>query len=290
MGPTSQASDGGPVADGDPLREPDRTDDPVLAALREQGMHRLDPARFRYLEVLSRKAALQSGVLREQLDRRLAAVIAACQVQFEQARSESDKLLPAWCRRHPQAADDLRRLHGNGDFRAVRRLALRLDTAPRRGPLGELVGHIDQRPPEQTQGPCVATENPMPSELAPLVELKTVRDFRNTWAALRVDQQLTRSQAQVPQNPGPLNSHLLVLRSLRRMQSIAPAYVERFMAHVEALFWLDQADLRAQALPGKAARQESGKKNGKTVRRRLGASPVRLTTASPDTKIVAKRR
>ncbi len=289
MGPTSQASDGAPVADGDLLRDPDRTGDPVLAALREQGAHRLDPARFRYLEVLSRKASEQSGVLREQLDRRLAAVTAAYQAQFEQARSASDKALPAWSRRHPQAANDLRRLQGDGDFRAVRRLVARLGNAPCQGPLGELVGHIDRQQSVQTQGPYVATENSMPSELAPLVELKTVRAFRNTWAALRVDQQLTRSQAQGPLNPGPLNSHLLVLRSLRRMQDIAPVYIERFMAHVEALFWLDQAQLRSQALPGKAARQESGKKNVKTVRRRLGASPVRLTTASPDTKIVAKR-
>lgn len=290
MGPTSRASDDHPVAAGEAHQGPDCADDPAVAALREQGAHRLDPVRFRYIEVLSRKAAEQQGALRQQLDRRLAGVIAAYQSQFEQARSESEMALAALMQRHPQAADDLCRLHGDGDFRAVRRLVARLDAAPCQGPLGELVGHIDRQPSAQTQGHCVATENSTHLELAPLVELRTVRDFRNAWAGLRVDQQLTRSQAQVPQNPGPLNSHLLVLRSLRRMQDIAPAYVERFMAHVEALFWLDQAGLQAATLPGKAVRQESDKKSAKAVRRRPGASAVRSTTAMPDTKVGAKLR
>ena len=42
-------------------------------------------------------------------------------------------------------------------------------------------------------------------------ELRALRLYKNTWARLAVDQQLARSLAQVPDNPGPLNSQLLVL-------------------------------------------------------------------------------
>lgn len=80
---------------------------------------------------------------------------------------------------------------------------------------------------------------------APAAELRTARRFRSTWARLRIEHQLTRSQASVPANPGPLNSQRLVLRALRQMQDISPAYLARFMGHVEALMWLGQASVAA---------------------------------------------
>lgn len=261
MGPTSRASDDHPVAACTAHQGPDRADDPAVAALREQGAHRLDPARFRYIEVLSRKAGEQSGALRQQLDRQLAEVIAAYQAQFAQARAESNQGLAALMQSHPQAADDLRRLHGEGDFRAIRRLAARLETGigSGPGPLGVLVLHIDGQ--AMTQMPDTGTRDAtVPTQAAPLVELKTLRHFKDTWTALRVDRQMARSQEQAPENPGPLNSHLLVLRTLRRMQEIAPAYLEHFMAHAEALMWLDQAKPRGMAAPGKPVRPERDKR------------------------------
>lgn len=235
-----------------------RADDLAIAALRQQGAHRLDPARFRYMEVLSYKAAEKSGVLREQLERQLAKLTFAYQVQFEQARSESDRALPALVMRHPQAAKELRRWHDEGDFKAIRRLAAKLESGVGAGPgpLGILVLHIDgqstaQRPNDTGTGARDATA---PTQVKPWVELKTLRDFRSAWTGLRVDRQMARSQEQAPQNPGPLNSHLLVLRALRRMQAIAPAYLAHFMAHAEALMWLDQAKLCRMPTPAKPVR------------------------------------
>ena len=72
--------------------------------------------------------------------------------------------------------------------------------------------------------------------------------------------QIALSQDQAPENPGPLNSHLLVLRTLRRMRDLAPAYLERFMAHAQALMWLDQAKPRSMVAPGKPVRAERDKR------------------------------
>ena len=71
-------------------------------------------------------------------------------------------------------------------------------------------------------------------------ELKAVRQFRNTWAKLSADQQLNRALDQAPKNAGPINSHMLVLRSLALMRDISPDYLNRFMSYADALLCLDQ--------------------------------------------------
>lgn len=90
---------------------------------------------------------------------------------------------------------------------------------------------------------------------APAAELKALRHFRSTWSRLSLERQLARALAQAPDNAGPLNSHFLVLQALIRMRDIAPQYLEGFIAHVDALWWLERADPgRAPAQRGAAPR------------------------------------
>jgi hypothetical protein len=56
-----------------------------------------------------------------------------------------------------------------------------------------------------------------------------------------VQKQVTQAMAQAPQNAGPINSHMLVLRSLGLMRDISPDYLNRFMAHVDTLLCLEEA-------------------------------------------------
>lgn len=133
-----------------------------------------------------------------------------------------------------------------------------------RGLLGQLVDYIDQQ--------AGIPEASRPGDGAAPPDLKTLRQFRSTWTSLSVDRQLSRSKEQVPDNPGPLNSHLLVLRSLKLMQQVSPAYLRRFMSHVEALLWLDQASFGGLPPPGKTVLRQSEKKRkpnrGKTGQER----------------------
>jgi hypothetical protein len=71
--------------------------------------------------------------------------------------------------------------------------------------------------------------------------LKALAHFRSTWARLSADRRLTQSQALVPENAGPLNSHHLVHRSLTLMRELSPEYLSRFMSYVDALLWIDTA-------------------------------------------------
>jgi hypothetical protein len=69
-----------------------------------------------------------------------------------------------------------------------------------------------------------------------------VAQFRQQLGKINVQKQVTQAIAQAPQNAGPINSHMLVLRSLSLMRDLSPDYLNRFMGYVDTLFFLDSAE------------------------------------------------
>ena len=191
----------------------------TLDALRALGAQRLAPLRFAIAQALARRAAAHQGPVRQLLDARLARALADCAAHCVQAPER------------PGSA---------GARPAVR---------GQPGPLGDLVRLLDSQPGATLAGaPDLRAAAQQPG--AP-PELKALQQFRSTWARLSIDRQLIRSQAQLPQNPGPINSQLLAQRSLQLMQDIAPAYLQGFVAQVETLLWLEDASLGAAPVPGR---------------------------------------
>lgn len=90
--------------------------------------------------------------------------------------------------------------------------------------------------------------------------MRSVRHFRVVWARITAENQIRQALARGPANAGPLNSHMLVLRCLKLMQSLSPEYLRRFLSHIEALLWLDQAHQLHQATQGKAPRRSKARK------------------------------
>jgi hypothetical protein len=128
--------------------------------------------------------------------------------------------------------------------------------APRPGPLVELLRHIEQTSLRRG-GP--QADKGAEGAAVPAVEPGDLRYFRSTWSRLRVERQLTQSQSQVPENAGPLNSDRLVLRVLQTLREVSPAYLNRYVAYLDALMWLDQA--RAGGLPTPVATAKSAQAN-----------------------------
>ncbi len=229
----------------------------TIDALRARGAHRFDPVRFRFIEALARRTAAHGGQARQMLDRRLAEVLAEYAARADQARTDGDRDFGALMARFPDAADGLRRLHADGDLRGLRHLVDRLEALDEQRPLADLVRYIDR---QAVANDPASTEPSAPAAAAAPIELRALRLFRNTWTRIGVDRQLRRSLRAVPENPGPLNSQLLVLRALQQMQDTSPAYLDRFMSHVQALLWLDQARLGAAPPPVKAVRRDGANK------------------------------
>jgi hypothetical protein len=77
--------------------------------------------------------------------------------------------------------------------------------------------------------------------ISPQPELKSIQYFRNTWSKLSMDRQVAHAFAHAPTNAGPLNSHVMALRSLALMRDISPEYLNRFLGYVDTLARLDQS-------------------------------------------------
>ena len=103
-------------------------------------------------------------------------------------------------------------------------------------PLSELLAHIAAQTPSGAAYP----------------ELPEMDYFRQACARSGTARLLRHSRAQVPANAGPLNSSNLVHRSLSLMREQSPAYLQHFLAYLDALSWMDQLD--RGAAPKKSGR------------------------------------
>lgn len=74
-----------------------------------------------------------------------------------------------------------------------------------------------------------------PARPAPLLAL------RQALSQASVQKQVAQALREAPRHAGPINSHMLMLRSLDWLQAHAPAYLQRFMAYADTLLSLEQA-------------------------------------------------
>jgi hypothetical protein len=78
-----------------------------------------------------------------------------------------------------------------------------------------------------------------------------VQQFRQDLRHISVQKKVRTALSKAPQNAGPINSHMLVLRGLELMRSLSPQYLQRFVGYVDTLALLEGLTL-AQATPKKA--------------------------------------
>ena len=205
-----------------------------LVALRLAGAQQFDPVRFAYMEALARRAQGQNDKVQALLKNRLAGAFAD------------------WSARH----------HAQVPTQAPTQVPTQAsapDAAPR--PLAALLHYLAQQSP----GSAERQDSARP-------ELHSVRKFRNTWSKLSSDKQVKKSLAQAPKNAGPLNSHMLVLRSLGLMRDISPDYLNRFMCYADTLLCLELRE--TEPVRASTGASKSGTASTGRPRRKLAASPA----------------
>jgi len=213
--------------------------DALIASLRTAGAERFDPVHLHYLDVLAARASAQHGRVKRLLDARLAQALAAFKERLEQAQRDASEAVSLYIQQYPHAASDLQRLLAAGDFKGLRRLIANLKSSEQCASLGALVRQLEQHSEQHSpENADVRLERKAGSQ----IELKTIQRFRNTWSKLSADKQLARALALAPKNAGPINSHMLVLRSLASMRDISPDYLNRFMSYADTLLCLDQCE------------------------------------------------
>lgn len=93
----------------------------------------------------------------------------------------------------------------------------------------------------QEMAPPPATLSGKASFLEAHRESPRVQQFRKQLRKISVQKQVSHAIAQAPQNAGPINSHILVLRALGLMRELSPDYLQRFVAYVNTLMVLENA-------------------------------------------------
>ena len=226
----------------------------ALQSLRNEGAAQFDPVRFHYLETLAQRLGTAPEAVQPILEGKLQVAVADYHERFEQAQKAASTEVERLSAQHPGQARELRRLFTTGDFQAVHRLANQLAAPRLQTPLAALNQYI--------QG-AVRDDSgvDLRSGAEAVSEMKSVQRFREVWSKIAADKQVDQALVRGPENAGPLNSHMLVLRSLALMRSLSPDYLRRFLSHADSLLWLDQAQQKSMQVEAKpVARRSRAKK------------------------------
>lgn len=180
-----------------------------LAALQQGGAAQRDPIGFQHMVLMAQRLQTQSGAVQRILAGRLREALARAAARATEAATTPPAPDPS---ANPSLAKP--------------------------GPLSELQRHI-----RATSQPVLGAA-PRPER-----ELKSLDRFRGTWAKVAADAQVDKALARAPENAGPLNSHLLVLRSLAALRELSPEHLHGVLAQLDALLWLEQATQKPTATP-----------------------------------------
>lgn len=214
----------------------------MLDAWREQGADRIDPVRFHFIEALARRSVNHGGEAGRILENRLCELLDAYACDVERAASQASQALP------PTGAG---------------KQSVTQPAQPVRGPLAGLLDYLETPAPargDQSASPNATWRMSQPPAYP---ELPLLDDFREIWSRMSTQKQLRQSLAQVPGNPGPLNSSSLVHRSLSLMQALSPGYLQQFLSYVDALSWMEQitgGTLAAKSAPRAGKSSDTSKK------------------------------
>lgn len=233
--------------------------DALIASLRAAGADRFDPVRWHYIDVLAKRGMAHQGSVKRMLDAKLAQVLAVFKERFDRAQCDARDAAAQATERYPHAANDLQHLFAAGDFNGLQRLVATLRVGEQNASLRALVHQLEQHSPANT-GTSLAGNAGLDGNTGSRPELKTVRHFRNTFSKLSVAKQVAQELKQAPKNAGPINSHMLVLRSLALMRDISPDYLNRFMSYAETLLCLDHCEKEKPDNPKKPQTAKTAKK------------------------------
>ena len=189
-----------------------------------------DPVGWHYTEQLSQRASEATGLTRDLLLAKLETALSEMNARWD-------------------AKWDAKKLSGEADA------ALEADLP---SPLAQLLQEM--KPASDETRPHKSS---MPN--AWRAESPRIQQFRKQLGQISVQKQVSQAMAQAPQNAGPINSHMLVLRSLGLMREASPDYLGRFMVYLDTLLCLDapKAQFKARVEPTQLANPPSRPRAGR---------------------------
>lgn len=175
----------------------------LLESLRMAGAARWDAVGWHYIESLARRSGGHSGPAQALLNEKLNKAL----VQF---KSRMDAAAPA----------------SSAAQQAPSPLAALLSDMAQHAPVVQ--AGLSSPPGHALQTTTWRADSPQ------------VQQFKKQLSQISVQKQVSQAMAQAPQNAGPINSHMLALRSLGLMRDASKDYLNRFMGYVDTLLCLEE--------------------------------------------------
>lgn len=186
-------------------------------ALQAAGAPQRDQAHWHYIEVLGARARTQTGRAQVLLQEKLTVLLKQLEGQLHAP--------PKAAQTEPQGSE--------------------AEPSPLAVLLRDMAQHAAAAPTvpttAATRSPTTAPTALSSKPTAWRAESPKVQQFKKQLSKISVQKQVKQAMAMAPQNAGPINSHMLVLRSLGLMQEASPDYLNRFMTYVDTLLCLEDA-------------------------------------------------
>jgi len=227
-----------------------------IAFILERGDNRFDETRFRYISSMYDRAVKQRSTVSLALMSKVHKLLTRYQTDV----SLSDESTMALSRRikmsFPESSNEVDRLERHYNAKALIKLEERLTRTSGGGVLSALTNLLLQESEsDDSQGiPSFlellqSQENEVVQTFSDnetctrskRIELKSTRLFRESQEKFNSEKLIRQAIKEGPDNPGPINPHMLAIRSLSTMQSLSPQYLKRFLSYIDTVFWLEQA-------------------------------------------------
>ena len=219
-----------------------------MGALTNSGAEHFSPARFFYITSLVEKTQKLSGNIRQIVGEKALHALQSYTNDFHRAKRHASAIVKDTRAHEPDVSEQLDLLLENGKFNEVKRLSARL-LAQRPSPIDTLGDKLntdrrtekkDNMPPApsfessvelQRQHFLGASENiPGESNIESAPEqLKAFIGFREFKEKYDTDRLVRKIIDECPADMGPLNPHMLLVRSIESMRDLSPHYLSRFV-------------------------------------------------------------
>lgn len=243
------------------------------------GQHRFDPVRFQHIAALVTRSEHKNARVSAKLQDKASTLLQSYKGDLEKAKVVAQQTADQVALSFPRHAAEVTELFGQYNFREISRFADRLQfkAKQRKAQATSLTGLFDpQIEEEETHQEQLSFEEFLQEQesqalrshneseaknSAHFEDLKSHKLFKDTWVKLHSDKLVAQAIEGAPQDAGPLNSHMLAVKSLQSMQALSPEYLYRFVAYTDALLWLQNVEVALTQPQKKPAKKRAKRKS-----------------------------
>ncbi len=231
-----------------------------IELLEKQGADRFDPVLYRYITSLAQRAGEKHESVNRIIVKKVQSAIDDYQAKFERAREKTKKIVDRLSLTYPESADRLQTLFEKNDFEGVRQQQKKLNHHECSRQLADLTNQLSlnhyldtnhdnrltlfERMRQQEKEVLRSFSHPLTEEgetgSGYKKELRSFVFFKEVLEKHHAEQLVNDAIIKRPENPGHLNRQMLATRCLAAMRELSPDYLNRFVAYIDTLLWLEQ--------------------------------------------------